>query len=46
MVFGPLLGQFIKQTFDPAAFPVWIPLAFGLVVGLAYVIASGVRRSR
>jgi hypothetical protein len=36
----------VKQTIDPAAFPVWIPLAFGLIVGLAYVIASAARRSR
>jgi hypothetical protein len=35
-----------KQSIDPAAFPVWIPLAFGLIVGLAYVIASAARRSR
>ena len=28
------------------AFPVWIPLAFGLAVGLAYAIISGMRRSR
>jgi hypothetical protein len=35
-----------RQSIDPAAFPVWIPLAFGLIVGLAYAIASGVRRSR
>jgi hypothetical protein len=42
MVFEGLL----RQTIDPAAFPVWIPLAFGLIVGLAYAIASGVRRSR
>jgi len=36
----------LQQSIDPAAFPVWIPLAFGLVVGLAYVIASAARRSR
>jgi hypothetical protein len=36
----------LKQVIDPAAFPVWIPLAFGLIVGLAYVIASGVRHRR
>jgi len=36
----------LKQVIDPAAFPVWIPLTFGLVVGLAYVIISGVRRRR
>ncbi|HKX80726.1 MAG TPA: hypothetical protein VJL54_00570 [Nitrososphaera sp.] len=36
----------IKQTIDPAAFPVWIPLTFGLAVGLGYVIASAMRRKR
>jgi hypothetical protein len=36
----------IQQSIDPRAFPVWIPLAFGLVVGLAYVIASAARRRR
>lgn len=36
----------LKQSIDPAAFGVWIPLAFGLIVGLAYAIASGVRRRR
>lgn len=41
-----ILGQMFKQSIDPAAFPVWIPLAFGLVVGLAYAIASGLRKSR
>jgi hypothetical protein len=34
------------QQIDPAAFPVWIPLTFGLVVGLAYAIASSMKRSR
>jgi hypothetical protein len=28
------------------SFGVWIPLAFGLAVGVAYVIASAARRSR
>jgi hypothetical protein len=36
----------LEQSINPEAFPVWIPLAFGLVVGLAYVIASAARRSR
>jgi hypothetical protein len=39
-------GNMIAQTIDPAAFPVWIPLAFGLAVGLGYVIISAARRSR
>jgi hypothetical protein len=42
----PGFENFIAQSIDPRAFPVWIPLAFGLVVGLAYVIASAARRSR
>jgi hypothetical protein len=36
----------LAQSIDPRAFPVWIPLAFGLAVGLGYVIASAARRSR
>jgi hypothetical protein len=36
----------LKQVIDPAAFPVWIPLTFGLSVGLIYVIISGLRRRR
>jgi hypothetical protein len=42
MVFDALF----QQVIDPAAFPVWIPLTFGLAVGLAYVIASAARRRR
>ncbi len=34
----------LKQSIDPAAFPVWIPLTFGLAVGLGYAIFSGMRR--
>jgi len=36
----------LRQSIEPAAFGVWIPLTFGLVVGLAYAIASAMRRSR
>ena len=36
----------VQQVFPAAAFPVWIPLAFGLIVGLAYFIASSMRRSK
>ena len=36
----------IQQSIDPRAFGVWIPLTFGLAVGLAYVIASAARRRR
>jgi hypothetical protein len=41
-----MFESLIQQSIDPAAFPVWIPLTFGLVVGLAYVIASTLRRKR
>ncbi len=41
MAFGALIG-----TIDAAAFPVWIPLAFGLSVGLIYAVISGLRRQR
>jgi len=36
----------VRQVFDAAAFPVWIPLAFGLSVGLIYAVISGLRRSK
>lgn len=41
-----MFESLLQQSIDPAAFPVWIPLAFGLIVGLAYAIASAARRSR
>jgi hypothetical protein len=41
-----MFESLIQQSIDPAAFPVWIPLAFGLIVGLGYAIFSGMRRSR
>ncbi|CAN5324164.1 hypothetical protein BH18THE2_BH18THE2_06070 [soil metagenome] len=46
MVFGleSLIQQIVPATVE--SFGVWVPLAFGLVVGLAYVIASAARRSR
>lgn len=46
MAFGleSLIQQIVPATVD--SFGVWVPLAFGLVVGLAYVIASAARRSR
>jgi hypothetical protein len=44
--FRHMFEALLRQTIDPAAFPVWIPLAFGLIVGLAYAIASGMRRSK
>lgn len=46
MVFGldSLIQQIVPATVE--SFGVWVPLAFGLAVGLAYVIASAARRSR
>jgi hypothetical protein len=44
MVFENLLQQMVPVSID--SFGVWVPLAFGLVVGLAYVIASAARRAR
>jgi hypothetical protein len=41
-----MFESLLQQSIEPAAFPVWIPLTFGLVVGLAYVIASAARRKR
>lgn len=41
-----MFSVLFKQAIDPAAFPVWIPLTFGLAVGLAYAIVSSMRRSR
>jgi hypothetical protein len=41
------LGSLIQQiNVSEQSFGVWIPLAFGLIVGLAYVIASAARRSK
>jgi outer membrane murein-binding lipoprotein Lpp len=41
------LDSLIQQiNFSTQSFSVWIPLAFGLIVGLAYVIASAARRAR
>jgi hypothetical protein len=44
MVFTQLLQQIVPANID--SFGVWIPLAFGLVVGLAFVVASAARRRR
>ncbi|HEU4482573.1 MAG TPA: hypothetical protein VFR65_05925 [Nitrososphaeraceae archaeon] len=38
--------QLINVPINLDTFGVWIPLTFGLAVGLAYVIASGLRRPR
>ena len=38
------LGSLIQQiNVSTQSFGVWIPLAFGLIVGLAYVIASAAK---
>jgi hypothetical protein len=36
----------IIQQINPEAFGVWVPLAFGLAVGLVYAIISGVRHRK
>jgi hypothetical protein len=43
-----MFESIIQQIAPPSieSFGVWIPLAFGLAVGLAYAIASGVRRRK
>ena len=43
-LFSSLIQQIVTATID--SFGVWITLAFGLAVGMAYVIASAARRSR
>jgi hypothetical protein len=41
------ISSLIEQiNFSTQSFSVWIPLAFGLIVGLVYVIASAARRAR
>ena len=40
-MFESIIQQIVPATWE--SFGVWIPLAFGLSVGLAYVIASAVR---
>ncbi|HET7643492.1 MAG TPA: hypothetical protein VFK40_08285 [Nitrososphaeraceae archaeon] len=42
-IFGSLIQQ-LNVPINLDTFGVWIPLTFGLAVGLAYVIASGLRR--
>jgi len=44
MVLDVLIQQVVPATWD--SFGVWIPLTFGLSVGLAYVIASALRRRK
>jgi hypothetical protein len=43
-IFSNFIQHIVPATID--SFGVWIPLAFGLAVGVAYVIASAARRSR
>jgi hypothetical protein len=43
-MFESMIQQIVPATIE--SFGVWIPLAFGLAVGLAYAIASGLRRSK
>jgi hypothetical protein len=47
-IFGNLIQQLTigSVPVNMDTFGVWIPLAFGLAVGVAYVIASAARRSR
>ncbi len=41
-----MFESLIQQSINGAAYPVWIPLTFGLAVGLGYVIFSAMRRKR
>ena len=43
-MFESVILQIVPANME--SFGVWIPLAFGLAVGLGYVIASAVRRSK
>ena len=39
-----MFESLIQQSISAAAYPVWIPLTFGLAVGLGYVIFTTLRR--
>jgi hypothetical protein len=41
-----MIMESMLQVITAEMYPVWIPLTFGLVVGLAYAIASSMRRSK
>jgi len=41
-----MFESLLQQSIDPGAFGVWIPLTFGLAVGLGYVIFSAMRGRR
>lgn len=43
-MFESIIQQIVPAT--PESFGVWIPLAFGLAVGLGYAIVSGLRKAR
>lgn len=43
-MFESIIQQIVPATME--SFGVWIPLTFGLVVGLAYVIASAARKAK
>jgi hypothetical protein len=43
-MFESIIQQIVPATSE--SFGVWIPLAFGLAVGLGYAIVSAVRKSK
>ena len=43
-MFESIIQQIVPAT--PESFGVWIPLAFGLAVGLGYAIVSELRKAR
>ena len=43
-MFESMIQQIVPATME--SFGVWIPLAFGLAVGLVYAIISGVRHRK
>ena len=43
-MFESVILQIVPANWE--SFGVWIPLAFGLAVGLGYAIASAVRRAK
>lgn len=47
-MFESIAINLVKQMMQitPETIGVWIPLGFGLAVGLVYAIISGARRSR
>ncbi len=46
-MFESVVHNLIQQmVFNQQAFGVWVPLTFGLSIGLAYAIISGLRRRK